>query len=79
VFTESDLFDTHTPPSLPPSLPSSLADPDVKNGANLLDRLIKDIVTESDLFDVEKFIPILKVEEGGKGGGREGEREGGRE
>ena len=36
-------------------------DPDVKNGANLLDRLIKDIVTESDIFDVEKFIPILKV------------------
>jgi hypothetical protein len=33
----------------------------VKNGANLLDRLIKDIVTESDIFDVEKFIPILKV------------------
>lgn len=33
----------------------------MKNGANLLDRLVKDIVTESDIFDVEKFIPILKV------------------
>ena len=36
-------------------------DPDVKNGANLLDRLVKDIVTEADIFDVERFIPILKV------------------
>ena len=44
-------------------------DPDVKNGANLLDRLVKDIVTESDIFDVEKFIPILKVRWGGFGGG----------
>lgn len=35
-------------------------DVDVKNGANLLDRLIKDIVTESDLFDIAKFIPILQ-------------------
>ena len=34
-------------------------DVDVKNGANLLDRLIKDIVTESDTFDVEGFIPLL--------------------
>lgn len=38
-----------------------LGDPDVKNGAQLLDRLIKDIVTESDLFDVEKFIPLLQA------------------
>ncbi|KJE95353.1 HEAT repeat-containing protein [Capsaspora owczarzaki ATCC 30864] len=38
------------------------ADPDlnVKNGAELLDRLIKDVVTESTNFDVEKFIPLLK-------------------
>lgn len=35
-------------------------DVDVKNGANLLDRLIKDIVTESDTFDIEKFIPLLQ-------------------
>ena len=33
---------------------------DVKNGANLLDRLIKDIVTESESFDVERFIPLLQ-------------------
>ena len=48
---------------LPTYLPTYLhtGDPDVKNGANLLDRLIKDIVTESELFDVEKFIPLLKV------------------
>ena len=36
-------------------------DVDVKNGANLLDRLIKDIVTESESFDVERFIPLLQV------------------
>eukprot|EP01102_Stenamoeba_stenopodia_P022271 TRINITY_DN921_c0_g1_i1.p1 TRINITY_DN921_c0_g1~~TRINITY_DN921_c0_g1_i1.p1 ORF type:complete len:588 (-),score=147.47 TRINITY_DN921_c0_g1_i1:139-1902(-) len=38
------------------------ADPDlnVKNGAQLLDRLMKDIVTESAVFDIEKFIPLLK-------------------
>jgi vacuole morphology and inheritance protein 14 len=35
-------------------------DVDVKNGANLLDRLVKDIVTESDAFDVETFIPLLQ-------------------
>ena len=35
-------------------------DVDVKNGANLLDRLIKDIVTESDNFDVEQFLPLLQ-------------------
>jgi vacuole morphology and inheritance protein 14 len=35
-------------------------DVDVKNGANLLDRLIKDIVTESDAFDVNAFIPTIK-------------------
>lgn len=35
-------------------------DTDVKNGANLLDRLVKDIVTESDTFDVQSFIPLLQ-------------------
>jgi vacuole morphology and inheritance protein 14 len=35
-------------------------DVDVKNGANLLDRLIKDIVTETDSFDIEAFIPLLQ-------------------
>ena len=35
-------------------------DIDVKNGAQLLDRLIKDLVTESEAFDVDKFIPLLK-------------------
>jgi vacuole morphology and inheritance protein 14 len=35
-------------------------DLNVKNGAQLLDRLIKDIVTESDSFDIERFIPLLK-------------------
>ena len=35
-------------------------DVDVKHGAQLLDRLVKDIVTESDAFDVDKFIPLLR-------------------
>ena len=35
-------------------------DADVKNGANLLDRLIKDIVTESNNFDVALFLPMLQ-------------------
>ena len=34
-------------------------DPSVKNGAELLDRLIKDIVTEKPAFDVDEFIPLL--------------------
>jgi hypothetical protein len=34
-------------------------DVDVKNGAMLLDRLIKDIVTETETFDIESFIPLL--------------------
>ncbi|KAG9401018.1 hypothetical protein AC1031_009771 [Aphanomyces cochlioides] len=34
-------------------------DTDVKNGAHLLDRLVKDIVTESEVFDVDMFIPLL--------------------
>ena len=36
-------------------------DVDVKNGANLLDRLIKDIVTESESFHVEHFLPLLQT------------------
>ncbi|KAG5176145.1 vacuolar protein 14 C-terminal Fig4p binding-domain-containing protein [Tribonema minus] len=35
-------------------------DMDVKNGSALLDRLIKDIVAESESFDVERFIPLLQ-------------------
>jgi len=35
------------------------ADPDVRNGAALLDRLVKDVVTDCDAFEVDKFIPIL--------------------
>jgi len=37
-------------------------DVDVKNGANLLDRLIKDVVTEanSDTFQVDKFLPVMQ-------------------
>jgi vacuole morphology and inheritance protein 14 len=31
----------------------------VRNGAELLDRLIKDVVTEGNPFDLEKFIPLL--------------------
>lgn len=36
-------------------------DADVKNGASLLDRLIKDIVTESDSFHVNQFLPLLQT------------------
>jgi len=36
-------------------------DVDVKNGANLLDRLVKDIVTESETFHVEHFLPLLQT------------------
>lgn len=38
------------------------ADPDqnVKNGSELLDRLMKDIVTESASFDLVAFIPLLR-------------------
>eukprot|EP00049_Salpingoeca_infusionum_P000050 m.36847 g.36847 ORF g.36847 m.36847 type:complete len:675 (+) comp10037_c1_seq2:140-2164(+) len=34
-------------------------DPDVKNGAETLDRLIKDIVTDFPKFDVPRFVPLL--------------------
>ena len=38
-----------------------ICDPDthVKNGAELLDRLIKDIVTESNIFDVDLFVTLV--------------------
>ena len=36
------------------------SDIDVKNGAQLLDRLLKDLVTESEQFEIDKFIPLLK-------------------
>lgn len=39
---------------------ASDADPNVKNGADLLDRLVKDIVTESSTFDLVSFIPLLR-------------------
>ena len=44
------------------SISSVVADPDqnVKNGSELLDRLLKDIVTESKKFDVVAFIPVLR-------------------
>jgi len=39
-----------------------VADPDqnVKSGAELLDRLLKDIVTESSIFDITAFMPLLR-------------------
>jgi len=44
------------------SISQVVADPDqnVKNGSELLDRLLKDIVTESKSFDVESFVPALR-------------------
>ncbi|NWZ23278.1 VAC14 protein, partial [Asarcornis scutulata] len=35
-------------------------DPNVKSGSELLDRLLKDIVTESNQFDLVGFIPLLR-------------------
>lgn len=35
-------------------------DPNVKNGSELLDRLLKDIVTESNKFDLVAFVPLLR-------------------
>jgi vacuole morphology and inheritance protein 14 len=35
-------------------------DKDVRNGGELLDRLVKDIVLESPSFHVQAFIPLLK-------------------
>lgn len=35
-------------------------DVDIKNAAVFLDRLLKDIVTESESFDIDRFIPLLQ-------------------
>ncbi|XP_028310710.1 protein VAC14 homolog [Gouania willdenowi] len=35
-------------------------DPNVKSGSELLDRLLKDIVTESHTFDLVAFVPLLR-------------------
>lgn len=39
-----------------------VCDPDihVHNGAQLLDRLIKDVVTESNIFDVDQFVTLVR-------------------
>ncbi|XP_077229543.1 protein VAC14 homolog isoform X2 [Tasmannia lanceolata] len=39
---------------------SADSDSNVQNTAHLLDRLVKDIVTESDQFSIEEFIPLLR-------------------
>ncbi|KAG0455502.1 hypothetical protein HPP92_024794 [Vanilla planifolia] len=39
---------------------SSDTDANVQSATHLLDRLIKDIVTESDQFSIEEFIPLLR-------------------
>ncbi|XP_050729844.1 protein VAC14 homolog isoform X2 [Eriocheir sinensis] len=36
------------------------ADQNVKNGSEMLDRIMKDIVTESNSFDMISFIPVLR-------------------
>jgi hypothetical protein len=37
-------------------------DVDVKNGAGLFDRLLKEIVMESEAVDVDRFIPLLRYD-----------------
>ncbi|CAH8363508.1 unnamed protein product [Eruca vesicaria subsp. sativa] len=39
---------------------SADSDPSVQSAAHVLDGLVKDIVTESDEFSIEEFIPLLK-------------------
>ncbi|KAL7110777.1 hypothetical protein ACP275_05G047700 [Erythranthe tilingii] len=39
---------------------SADSDSNVQSAAHLLDRLVKDIVTESDQFSIEEFIPLLR-------------------
>ncbi|CAK9140309.1 unnamed protein product [Ilex paraguariensis] len=39
---------------------SADSDPNVQSAAHLLDRLVKDIVTDSDQFSIEEFIPLLR-------------------
>ncbi len=38
---------------------SADTDPQVQNGMQLLDRLMKDVVTESDAFNMDDFMPLL--------------------
>lgn len=40
------------------------SDVDVKNGAGLLDRLLKEIVLESEALDIERFVPLLRAHMG---------------
>ena len=42
------------PPSLPPATCIQ-----VQNGMQLLDRLMKDVVTESERFDATGFLPLI--------------------
>lgn len=35
-------------------------DPNVKNGAQLVDRLLKDVVQEANGFDLDRFMPLLR-------------------
>nr|GEU63934.1 protein VAC14 homolog [Tanacetum cinerariifolium] len=39
---------------------SADSDPNVQNAAHLLDRLVKDIVSESDQFSIDEFMPLLR-------------------
>ncbi|XP_030763444.1 protein VAC14 homolog isoform X2 [Sitophilus oryzae] len=39
---------------------STDSDQNIKNASELLDRLLKDIVAESNLFDLDGFIPLLR-------------------
>ncbi|KAA3453297.1 protein VAC14-like protein isoform X1 [Gossypium australe] len=39
---------------------SADSDANVQSAAHLLDKLVKDIVTESDQFSIEEFIPLLR-------------------
>jgi vacuole morphology and inheritance protein 14 len=40
---------------------STDGDSNIKNGVSLLDRLVKDIVADSQDFDIRTFIPLLKA------------------
>ncbi|KAF5939701.1 hypothetical protein HYC85_023960 [Camellia sinensis] len=39
---------------------SADSDPNVQSAAHLLDKLVKDIVTDCDQFSIEEFIPLLR-------------------
>eukprot|EP00267_Zea_mays_P046802 XP_020399202.1 protein VAC14 homolog [Zea mays] len=39
---------------------SADSDANVQSAAHLLDRLVKDIITESDQFSIEEFMPLLR-------------------